>query len=89
MSGIDAAGQLATAIRNAFVPGASPGPVLESLLDGGRTGEALLRAIDDVTDGARGDLRDVTQGLALLRAAGLETTARRAALELMLLERKR
>jgi hypothetical protein len=89
MSGIEAAGQLATAIRNAFVPGASPGPVLESLLDGGRTGEALLRAIDDVTDGARGDLRDVTQGLALLRAAGLETTARRAALELMLLERKR
>ncbi|AMY70031.1 hypothetical protein [Frigidibacter mobilis] len=45
-------------------------------------------AIDDVTEGARGDLRRVTSGLTALRKAGLETPARRAALELMLLERR-
>ncbi|GAB4387275.1 hypothetical protein [Albidovulum sp.] len=53
-----------------------------------RLGEALLKAIDRITDGARGDLRNVSEGLALLRSLGLETTARRAALELVLLERR-
>lgn len=53
-----------------------------------RLGEAILKAADQITDGARGDLRDVTEGLAFLRRVGLETTARRAALELLLLERR-
>ena len=35
-----------------------------------------------------GDLRGVTEGLSLLRRAGLEDVARRTALELMLLERR-
>ena len=51
-------------------------------------GEALLLAIERVTDGAKGDLRDVTAGLGLFRAVGLEDTARRTALQLMLLERR-
>jgi hypothetical protein len=35
-----------------------------------------------------GDLRGVTEGLALLRRIGMEGVARKAALQLMLLERR-
>jgi hypothetical protein len=37
--------------------------------------------------GARGNLDELTRALSTLRAVGLEDTARRAALQLMLLER--
>ena len=57
-------------------------------LNNGQVGEAILLAIDLVTDGARGDLDDITQGLAVLRQLGLEDAARRAALELLILERR-
>lgn len=80
--------QLGGAIKAAFAPGAAPDPEFRRLIDEGRLGEALLRAIDHVTEGARGDLRDVTAGLQLFREVGLETVARRAALELLLLERR-
>lgn len=59
-----------------------------ALMSEDRLGEALLRAAEDVTDGARGDDRRIAFGLTVLRAAGLERVARRAALELMLLERR-
>jgi hypothetical protein len=59
-----------------------------ALLDQGRMGEALLLAIDQITRGLTGELRGVTDGLALLRHVGLEDVARRTALELMLLERR-
>ncbi|MFZ5709365.1 MAG: hypothetical protein ACOY4T_06735 [Pseudomonadota bacterium] len=90
--------QLGAAVRLAFVPqpptaaaavtGPDGGADLDALLAQGRRGEAILRAIDHVTEGARGDLRDVTAGLRLLRSAGLEGVARRAALELILLDRR-
>lgn len=80
--------QLGTAILQGFSPEAEVGDDLAGLLKDGRLGEAVLRAADDVTNGARGDLRTVTSGLAVLRKVGLESTARRAALELMLLERR-
>lgn len=80
--------QLGGAIRAAFAPAAQPGPEAAARLAEGRFGEALLQAIDQVTLGAKGDLRDVTEGLVVLRRVGLETVARRAALELMLLERR-
>lgn len=54
----------------------------------GRLGEALLAAIDDITEGARGDYHRVEAGLKLLRHLGLETLARRSALELLVLERR-
>jgi hypothetical protein len=53
----------------------------------GRLGEALLRALALLQDGAQSDPGDIAATLALLRAAGLETTARRTALQLLLLER--
>ena len=45
-------------------------------------------AIDNIGRGVQGDLRGVTEGLSLLRLAGLESVARRTALELMILERR-
>lgn len=88
LQGLAPPNQMGGAIRAAFVPFAQPGPEAAQKLANGRIGEALLVAIDQVTEGAKGDLRDVTEGLVVLRRVGLETAARRAALELMLLERR-
>ncbi len=59
-----------------------------ALLDQGRMGEAILLAIARISRGVQGDLTGVTEGLAFLRHAGIEDTARRTALQLMLLERR-
>lgn len=58
------------------------------LVKEGRLGEAILMAIDLITDGARGDLEDVTRALSLMRRVGLEEVARQSALQLMILERR-
>ncbi len=50
-------------------------------------GEALLRASLILADGA-GDLDDMQDALRLFRALGLETVARRAALQIMILDRR-
>ena len=60
----------------------------QALLDGNRTGEAILLGISSIGRGVQGDLRGVTEGLSLLRATGLTNIARRTALELMILERR-
>lgn len=78
---------LARAIAVAFrAPAASSEG--QALLDGNRKGEAIIAAIDNIGRGVQGDLRGVTEGLSLLRLAGLESVARRTALELMILERR-
>lgn len=82
---------LARAIAPVFAAGGSlppPSPQAGALLDEARLGEATLWAMDKVMAGVTGDLRGVTEGLALLRRMGLEGTARRAALQLMILERR-
>ncbi|MDK2773629.1 hypothetical protein [Tabrizicola sp.] len=78
---------LARAISAAF---RAPVPSVEAqaLLDGNRKGEAIIAAIDGIGRGVQGDLRQVTEGLSLLRLTGLESVARRTALELMILERR-
>ncbi len=48
----------------------------------------MLVAIDTIARGVQGDLKGVTEGLSLLRAAGLDGVVRRTALELMILERQ-
>lgn len=88
VSGLTPPDQMGAAIQRAFAPGARPSADFAALLSEKRLGEALLLAIDHVTEGARGDLRDVTEGLLLLRHVGLESAARRAAIELILLERR-
>ncbi|MCV2865774.1 hypothetical protein [Defluviimonas sp. WL0075] len=79
---------VAGAIKAAFSRGARLTEDYAALISENRMGEAILIAIGDITDGARGDLRDVTAGLYLLRSVGLEGVARRASLELLLLERR-
>lgn len=82
---------LARAIAPVFAAGAVAPAIsapMQELLSNGRHGEAALIAIDKVTRGSMGDLRGVTEGLALLRRLGLESPARKAALQLMLLERR-
>lgn len=58
------------------------------LIDQNRIGEALLLAMARIEVGLHGEMAKLTEGLALLRKLGLEDTARRTALELMLLERR-
>lgn len=60
----------------------------QALIDGNRTGEALLVAIDNIGRGVQGELRGVSEGLSLFRLVSLESVARRTALELMILERR-
>lgn len=78
---------MARAIAPAFIDAPVPDEA-RLMLDDGRVGEAILWGMGRIARGVQGDLRGVTDGLALLRAAGMEDVARRTALELMLLERR-
>ncbi len=77
----------ARAIADGFAPGAQPPDDLRRALDRGHLGEVILRAIAQLDSGARGNAEALSGALATLRAVGLEDTARRAALQVMLLER--
>jgi len=87
--GLPAPDSMARAIAPAF-----NGAVVELsdeaklLLTQKRIGEAVLLAMARIETGLHGELAKMTEGLALLRALGLHDTARRTALELMLLERR-
>ncbi|EEW26025.1 hypothetical protein [Rhodobacter ferrooxidans] len=87
LQGVAPPDSMARAIAPAFL---QPQPAADALamLAEDRLGEAVLAAIDRIGRGVEGDLRGVTEGLALLRHVGLEDVARRTALELMLLERR-
>ena len=63
-------------------------PEFAALLDQRRLGEAILLAIEKIGRGVQGEVAAVTEGLAFLRLVGLESIARRTALELLLLERR-
>ena len=54
----------------------------------GQLGEALLMTLDALHDGARGDSLGLRDALGTLRALGLEDTARRASLQILLLDRR-
>ena len=74
---------LARAIAAGF--GAPPNGALAALLADGRKGEAALSAIAQIARAGAGDPADLSAGLAVLRALGLERAARRVALEIMIL----
>ncbi|MGO4916812.1 hypothetical protein [Pseudogemmobacter sp. W21_MBD1_M6] len=78
---------LASAIAESFAA-TSPPATYARMLSGDQLGEAILMAIQRLTRGASGQMRDITEALSLLRAVGLEDVARRTALDLMLLERR-
>lgn len=87
VAGLTPPDSLSRAIAPAFI-GHEPGEELQSLFEEGRIGEAVLTAVEKIERGVQGDLDGVTDGLAMLRKLGLEKAARRAALELLLLERR-
>jgi hypothetical protein len=87
--GVPGFGSLGRAIAPAFAADPlPPPPEIAALLASDRTGEAVLRAVALIGEGAAGDLRGVTAGLAALRQAGLEAAARHAAVQLLVLERR-
>ncbi|NUB43165.1 hypothetical protein GEU84_002110 [Fertoebacter nigrum] len=87
LAGVAPQDAMGRAVAQAFLTPALA-PDAQVLLDQNRLGEALLWAMDRIATGVQGDLRGVTDGLTLLRHVGLEDTARRGALELLLLERR-
>lgn len=76
----------AEAIAEGFGDAAELPPDVQQALDRGELGVAILKAIAHFESGARGNPGDLTGALATFRRLGLEDTARRAALQLMLLE---
>lgn len=88
VAGLTGAGSLGRAVAAGFAsPPALPND-LAALAREGQIGMAILAAIARIQTGVLGEDRAVTEGLALLRALGLESAARRTALELMILERR-
>lgn len=77
---------LQASIVQGFADGAEIPPRIQTLLDNGQMGEAILRSMRLFHRGAQGNLGDLSHALAALRIVGLEDTARRASLQLLLLE---
>lgn len=77
----------ARAITAAFTTTGTPDQFAQ-LMAGNKLGEAILQATTLFSKGVGGDLENTRKALILLRSVGLEDTARRAALQLMLLERQ-
>lgn len=75
---------LARTIARAFAETEVP-EMLTPLLDESKLGEAILEAMSLFGSGVEGNLADIEAALRGFRAMGLEDTARRAALQLMLL----
>ncbi len=75
---------LRNALREGFAA-AKADPATLDLARRGALGPAILDTLVALDQGARGDLRMLSQALATLRALGLEDTARRAALQILLL----
>ncbi len=80
-------GALTDALVAAFsaTPPAAPGQITQLSAEG-RFGEAILDALAVVALGADADPSDLSGALAFLRRVGLEDTARRAALQIYLLD---
>ncbi|MEM6823532.1 MAG: hypothetical protein AAF566_00340 [Pseudomonadota bacterium] len=73
------------AVREGFLA-TSPPAALAPLIAEGRSGEAILKALTLFAEGAAGDPDGISDAIATLRALGLEAVARRASLELHLLD---
>ncbi len=78
---------ISTAVFTAFTTPEIPAD-LQSLIDQGRLGEAILQAMLLLKQGEAGDLHAVTEGLSTLHKLGMEDVARRSGLQLILLDRR-
>lgn len=63
-----------------------PGMAYETLIQDDRRGEALFRAVTQLSEAAAGNPDATARSLALLRVLGLEELARQVAVELVLME---
>ena len=81
----DAPTPLADAISEGFTWSTPVPPNIDVLLSNARLGEAILEMMQLFAHGAHGNLVDLTAAIAAFRRVGLEDTARRAALQLMIL----
>ncbi len=77
-------GPAAAAIADGFGAGGAP-ERLAPLVQRGNLGEAILRALILSRGGGHGDTSKLRDAIALLRAAGLEDTARQIALQTLIL----
>lgn len=82
-----ASGPLAQSIATGFSEDRDLPHQVKQLLQSGQLGQAILQTMVLFAQGAQGNLGDLSAALTALRGMGLEDTARRAALQLMLLER--
>lgn len=80
----DNAVAISAAIEAGFSGSGAPARLSEMVADD-RLGEAILRAMALTASGAAGDAAALQSGLAFLRSVGLEDTARRTALQVLLL----
>jgi hypothetical protein len=88
VAGLAAEGEdgASAAVVAGFAEGAAPSPALAEPIAAGRVGEAILKAVAAFDRGLDGDRAALTDAIAALRALGLEDTARRAALQFLILE---
>ncbi|WP_298932308.1 hypothetical protein [uncultured Ruegeria sp.] len=77
---------LADAVSQGFEWAAPVPSDIDALLANGQLGEAILESMHLFAHGARGNLVDLTAAIAAFRRVGLEDTARRAALNLLILQ---
>ncbi len=87
VEGIAPPGGTASALVAAFAATTLPEGT-EALVTDHRLGEAILTAADQIRQGVLGDLAALESGLATLRMVGFEDVARRAALQILLLDRR-
>ena len=80
----DVSDPLHAAIATAWSADVVVAEELQTKRESGDLGPVILRSLERLDTGARGDMRALTQGLAALRGLGLEDVARRAALQTLL-----
>ena len=87
VTGIVPPDERAAAVADGFLATQATGTA-QAFVDQGALGAALLYGIKLMGDGAKGDIAKLTDAISLFRAVGLEDVARRAALEVLILDRR-
>ena len=85
LKGVVASNDQMAAIKDGFLA-TQVSTRFQRMLDDGAIGKALLESIRFIGHGADGDVAKLTEAIALLRNLGLEDVARRAALQVMILD---
>lgn len=80
--------ELTRAVQRGFDPETEIPASIRLDLTQGKLGEAILSAMTLITQAAEGATKDIAPALATLRSVGLEDTARRTAIQLILLDRQ-